>query len=521
MAYGNRSYRSFTPRRFSSAQYHRPEAAVTEPARELAPIVGSAQQEAIWDCLATDSAHVIVAALAGTGKTTTILHGLRRLPAGTSAAFVAFNKSIATELQSKVPAGVVACTLHSLGLKAITGALGRVQVDQDKTDKMLPANMDRAARNAVAKLVSLCKGNLCDGRDQNELLNLAADYDVDLGKDPRDILQWVPDILRQSRDRVRSIDFDDMVWLPVVLSLPMHRYDVLMVDESQDLNRAQQDLVLMAGERIVLVGDENQAIYGFRGADSDSMANMQARLADTPRGVRVFPLTMTRRCGTDIVEAARALVPTFEAAPNAPSAFVCYGETREGPEMGTCEPERGEMVICRTNAPLIQMAYTLIRNQVPVKIQGRDIGAGLAALIKRLVSTDASTAHLLEKLAAYRTAEEQKIHAANGGERADAKLQNLADKCDCISALCDGLDTVTDVLGRVQVLFSDVAKGDAAGFVWLSSIHKAKGLESDVVHVIHPELLPHPMARTEKARKQEYNLKYVAITRARNVLHVH
>ena len=64
------------------------------------------------------------------------------------------------------------------------------------------------------------------------------------------------------------IDFDDMIWLPVVLDLPQRKFDRVFIDECQDLNRSQIELSLRAVKpdgRILAVGDPHQAIYSFRG----------------------------------------------------------------------------------------------------------------------------------------------------------------------------------------------------------------------------------------------------------------
>jgi DNA helicase-2/ATP-dependent DNA helicase PcrA len=76
------------------------------------------------------------------------------------------------------------------------------------------------------------------------------------------------------------------------------------------------------------------------------------------------------------------------------------------------------------------------------------------------------------------------------------------------------------VIGRCETLFANVS-GDTSNFVLLSSVHRAKGLEADVVHVIRPDQMPHPMARGPEAQAQEQNLIYVAYTRARRELHIH
>lgn len=492
-----------------------------------AVLQGSPQQQAIWAALASEDVHVLVEALAGTGKTTTIVEGLKRLQPGQTSGFVAFNKSIARELQARVPPGVRACTLHSLGFGVLRQEFGNVAVNDDKTYELVPdhprrsKSSNRWLRNTVSKLVSLCKGRLLDGADISVLLDLAAEYDIDLGSDyDQDlILEEVPRALEASRDvKTSGVDFDDMIWLPVVLGLRPRPFDTLMVDESQDLNPAQQAMVLAWARRLVVVGDKHQAIYGFRGADVQAMANLQAQLGASERGLRVFPLTITRRCPVLVTHEAQLIVPAFECEPDTRDGTVCFGPT--GDQALTEAPERGDMVLCRTNAPIIQLAYELIRADVPVKIQGRDIGGGLSSLIRRLVPDGGSTLELLRKLDEHRTRETAKIDLLPPSQ-AEARLQALGDKLDCIYALCEGLDDVGQVLRRVEQLFADVSQGETGRFVLLSSIHRAKGLEADVVRVIHPELLPHPMAKTDWARAQELNLKYVAFTRARETLHVH
>ena len=86
-------------------------------------VKGSPQQEAIWKALIEGDENIMVKALAGTGKTFTVIQGLHRIaekrPDIKTAAFIAFNKSIATELQKKVPSWVTASTCHSLMFRAL------------------------------------------------------------------------------------------------------------------------------------------------------------------------------------------------------------------------------------------------------------------------------------------------------------------------------------------------------------------------------------------------------------------
>lgn len=562
MAYGNRSYRSFAPRSSGArADAPRRSFAPAAPIERVAFVEhpASAQQETIYASAVADRQSELWIARAGTGKTYSMVAAMYRMlrkNPNLRLGACAYNKPIGDELQTKVPEGVPAGTTHSFGRKIIAAHNGgRVFVDKDKTEKMLPPNMDQTTKTAIVKVVSMCKAHLCDGRDRNRVLDLAAQYEIDLGDDPQAVLEWTPDCLKQARDRTTVIDFDDMIWLPVVLNMHVDRLDVLFVDEAQDLNPAQHAFVLMLADRLILVGDDRQAINHFRGADSASLDTMRDKLGALARGVKTLFLTVTFRCRPMIVELAQSLVPDYECDPAAwaayqqakaefathlvtdgrfgpdPTFYGAYGDTyghicREAHD--TCTPHPGDLVVCRTNAPNISLAYRLIQTHtpefpqgVPVKIQGREIGQGLVGRIKRLVGTGSSVSLLLQKLHEYRDKETAKITAANGGERAADKLQTLADQCDCIEALCDGMDTVQDVIARVDTLFANVAKGDASKYVLLSSVHRAKGLEADRVFVQRPDQMPHPMARSAEAKAQELNLMYVAWTRAKRELHLH
>lgn len=274
--------------------------------------------------------HLIVRAGAGTGKTTTSVEGLNAIKGqeskftpspeqsaiweamalskgAKSICFVAFNKSIATELQRRVPAGVEAMTLHSMSFKAVRNAFPcRLKVDSYRVSNIISEILEKDIRelrrerpelvSATEELVGLVKMNLVEPTEK-ELSHIAAHYDIDLNGSQEEIFELVPRVIDRCKDVQRDgcIDFNDMIWLTVALDLPIYRYDLLIVDESQDLNRCQQELALKAGERLILMGDKRQAIYGFAGADSESMDRMEEILGNSKRGVEVLPLMQTLR----------------------------------------------------------------------------------------------------------------------------------------------------------------------------------------------------------------------------------
>lgn len=481
--------------------------------------------------------HLVIEALAGTGKTFSMIHGLAMLkgkpgwgnvegnpqqeaiwdalcaekPNG-NVAFVAFNKSIATELQGKVPLGVNACTLHSLGFAAVRQAFGRVKVDGWKISNLCDSlhfsggKGDRFVIGAIEKIVGLLKMNLMEPTLEN-LDTVCARYSVETNGQKPFIYESVPMIFQNSINQTEIVDFNDMVYFPYAHQLALERYELMCVDEGQDLNRCQQHLVMSSGDRIVLVGDKFQAIYGFAGADCDSIPRMEAELTATKRGCTVLPLTVTRRCPKLVVSLAQQFVPTFEAMPDAPEGEIINIELDKFTET----VQEKDMVLCRVNAPLISAAFNLLKIGKRVKIQGREIGKGLTNLINKLNADNVPD--LQSKLDFYRTAETERLLKKRNNEM---QLVNLDDRITCIEVFMVGKTQVQEVISSIEAMFSDEEK--VGKFVLFSSVHKAKGLEANSVYILRPDLMPHPMAKQPEDRAQETNLKYVAITRAMNRL---
>jgi len=493
-----------------------------------------------------DPAHLVVIARAGTGKTTTLVEGLKIVqglePAIVpsvqqeaiwselakskgvgSVCFAAFNKSIQLELQNRVPKGVRAVTMHGLGFGAVGQSFKLNRKDavngykshiivEEITGKDI-RSLDILMVNAVTKLVGLCKANLTTP-DYDTLMELAGQYDIELNGSSSEIFELVEKVLDISKNQVNRhgfIDFNDMIWLPVIHGLPVFRYDLLLIDEAQDLNRCQQALALKAGKRIVLCGDPCQAIYGFAGADSKSLDRMQEVLGATDEGCQTLPLTVTRRCGKKIVAEAQKLVPDFEAHESTGEGKVLT-VTKEG--KGQVVPayrdtvNDKDMILCRTNAPLVSECFKLIRAGRKANIQGRDVGKGLINMVERFKARNIT--QLSEKLEAWYNTEFEKENKKKFP--CEARLIAVSDKRDCLDCFIKEAKNLPDVTKRIQEIFSDESKGG----ILLSSIHQAKGLEAERVFflMLKEAPIPHPMAKTSMAKEQEYNLLYVGITRA-------
>lgn len=215
-----------------------------------------------------------------------------------------------------------------------------------------------------------------------------------------------------------------------------------------------------------------------------------------------LPLTVCWRCPSSHLDLARILVPTIQDRPNAPAGSVIEC----GPEGLANTLEEGDLVICRTNAPLLGMAYRLIASGRSAKIRGRDIGAGLYNLIKRLKPTHLND--LAGKLAKYRQNQAELLSAKDATE---AVMQKHTDQCDCLSVMIDNVESLDGLHHSLDAMFGDTV--DESKQVVLSSIHRAKGSQASRVALLCPDKLGR-FGRTSQACIQEVNLAYIAITRS-------
>lgn len=488
---------------------------VPEPAKPEKAKVWSTFQNDIFDWVDTSKPGeaVVVEACAGSGKTTTGAEAAKHLPKDVDAVFVVFNAHNVPPMAAKLPKHIKAKTYHSLGLAACRTQWRNARiVENDNPDEKVEALMEQVLDRftnyqlfpAIKQLVSLVKNTLSDTTPA-ALEALTEYHGIELNGDADDVFAAVELVVELSKQQIDLIDFDDMCWLPIAHNLKCHQYDFLVVDEAQDTNKCQMALAIRSIKdtgRIMAVGDRYQSLYGFRGADVDAIPNLIEGL-----NAKTLPLSITYRCPKAVV---RLVNQTFPEIPFHAADTAIEGKVETITELtATVMYTPGDMVLCRTNAPLVSPAFALIRRGVKAIIRGREIGKGLNALIRKMRTS--SVIDLLVKLEDYRAKEVAKLTAAKKTNQA----QSINDKVDTIVALSDGCSTISEVEDKIGMIFSDTNVG-----VVFSSVHKAKGLEAKRVFVLHPELMPHPMAKQEWEKTQERNIQYVAYTRALEELYI-
>lgn len=478
----------------------------------------SKYQIALFDFVKGGKGNAVVEATAGSGKTTSLVEALQYTDPNSNVAFVAFNKSIARELQRRAPSHVHTSTLHSLGHANIRAIFPNCKVDDYKCKNIL----DEIANNApsleyldalkqntstILRLVSLLKSTLLEPTNSN-LEWLEDRYGITTNGDGEIIRDAARRIFNESVENTQVIDFDDMCYFCAIGIVPCKKFDFLFIDELQDVSVSQREMILKSVSetgRVIGIGDRNQSIYSWRAADSQAIPNLIEALHAT-----VLPLSITYRCPKAVVELVNREFPhiAFEASQTAIEGTVT---TIRSTKM-LYDLEQGDMVLCRTNAPLVEPCFTLIRRGVKAIIRGRDIGKGLQILIAKISkkSKANSLSEFLYALKLYESNEVGKLIATEKTQQA----ATLQDQTETIFALADGCTTIDELNNRIDSVFSD----DNAPAVVFSSIHRAKGDEANRVYIIKPELLPHPLAKQEWQKQEETCIKFVAYTRAKKEL---
>ena len=453
----------------------------------------SEQQKAICGEFKTGRSNVVVRARAGTGKTTTILEAISYAPEE-RILLAAFNKKIAEELKTKLAnPKAEAKTLHSVGFSLVLRNWRGAKLDEKRGNRLAAQAADSAARKLaanrkapdaavglVARLAAKGK-NALPFPNQTGMVDLAFHFDLT----PEESLEeagWTVDVVAAAAIEAMTLatkfdgtlDFDDMVYVPVANRWARGVYDLVVIDEAQDMNASQLLLaqgVAKKGGRVVVVGDDRQAIYGFRGADAGSLDRLKTELNAVELG-----LTITYRCPKAVVALAAELVPDYQAAPTAPEgeiATIDFSKLHENAVVGN-------FVLSRKNAPLAKVCLRLLRNGIRARIEGRDIGASLVKVVRDLKAK--SIPDFLARLDKW--AERQAKRATKAAPaNLESKLEQIKDQAETLKALAEGMAGVKELTTRIETLFAETPKGKA-DYVVCSSVHRAKGLEADTVFVL-------------------------------------
>ena len=477
---------------------------------------------------------------AGSGKTTTLVARAAWLIAtGTppeSIRAITFNKRAAVEMTERLDAAVAPLgvapgivrvrTFHALGREILRDA--RVSVEPLADRPAILAEVapwaDEAALLRLDTLVSRLKVEL-----GVSAVEVAADPDA--GPMARAFVAYEAAVATTG-----GLDFDDLILRaierleadPALLTRWRSHCTELLVDEVQDVDRAQLRLALLLAapaNRIFLVGDDDQSIYGWRLADVRRILTLGALLP----GLRRVDLEVNYRCPRPVVERAVRLVEhngerfakTIRAGPAAVGRLIlapdASDETVRLERAVRSWPDDGSTraVLARTNRELLPAIVVALRLRLPFRAPRIDLlvdSPHVDALLEQAASGAVPGRPPLVALGRARTA------VTDDPERAEIASAMLG-----WAVGHDDLAALTVAIDETRVLLAELRRDDAP--LTLATAHATKGLEFDHVVVVGMEAGRFPSGRAVsqaedplRAYEEERRLAYVAWTRARRSL---
>ena len=537
----------------------------------------SAQKD-IYSFVEKGSGNGIIDAVAGAGKTTTLMGCVEHIPNINDVLYCAFNTSIRKEIQKKFHErgkSVAVKTIHSLGFQILRSYLN-VKMDREKYRKIIEnaeffeslvpeinrllnihnfisieqikglqerkPNLSWDEKNALNESSGFVKeitSNLLAINDKYRLTlcdNDVAGYKqmVDhfllLGEDYSDedlelYMALHQKLLKEGNSIATShkiIDYTDMLYLPTLLQMESKvKYGFVFVDECQDLSCAQLAIVkkyVRPDGRVLAVGDPYQSIYGFAGADADSFENVKAAFNCQP-----LMLTDCFRCPTSVITLAQTIRQDIKGFKK-DKGITDYLENR----FVLDSLRMGDLVICRHRRPLLSLALKLVNKDIRIHLHPDEVQEFIGDYKRYFKSSELLkilTEETIEQfLSVVRERNVKQIQ--KDCDNVDAVLRDIKIKEET-ELLKDSLDfflkkfkewqlnTINSILLRLKELMSYL--GDDA--IKISTIHRAKGLENDRVFILEYNKLP-IKRKLLWENIQERNLHYVAVTRPKKELYL-
>jgi superfamily I DNA/RNA helicase len=484
---------------------------------------------------------VLCVAPAGSGKTTTLVARIAWLvdmgadPA--TIATITFNKRAAEELAERADAALAPLDVAEAAVRVRTfHALGR-EILRDASRPVEPL-IDRA--ELVAELWP--RSSLADrGRLDTAFSRLKLDLAVtasEVAVDPNagPVARAFVAYERALAER-GGVDFDDLVRGALaaleqdaaLLGKWRERCMHLLVDEVQDVDRSQLRLALLLAapaNRIFLVGDDDQSIYGWRLADVRRVLAIGASLP----GLRRVDLEVNHRCPAPVVERAVRLIghnrerfhKVIRSRAGAPGGLILAPDAADEPErtarlLASWPDDHGSRaVLARTNRELRPAVVAAIALGEPFRAPSVDLLVDDPALDGVLDRADAATPpelSLLVRLGRFRAS--LPSEPWRDRELAAALLAWAPPFAD--------LDALRVAIAETRARLADLRRDDAR--LSLATAHSTKGAEFDHVAVVGLEEGRFPSARAvadaedpTRALEEERRLGYVAWTRARRTL---
>lgn len=473
------------------------------------------------------SGNIRINAVAGSGKTTTVIEYAASRPAGSRILYLAFNKSVRQEASRRFAerglSNVQVETAHSLAFRHIMrGSPYKVRAQSYKTHEIadllgLTATGEKHAEYIIATHINRFITYFCnsDAVRVQELDYLTTITDV---KARNFVKQFYPYIEQGTRQFLARMDkaaieiTHDFYLKKFQLSRPQLPFDYILFDEGQDASAAMLDIFMRQPACKVIVGDTHQQIYGWRHA-VNSLA-----LASFP----TLQLSASFRFRQDMANLAMAVLDwKSKLGEHTPVAITGKGHQRT---------EKTKATIARTNLGLLLRAIAYITDNRKVKhlyfegnINSYTYAEDGASLYDVLNLFNGRHDRIRDKLvSSMQTVEDLEEYIEKTEDQQLAMMLELVKEYG---------SEIHNIIQQLKDLHTGDADRDKAEMIF-STVHRAKGMEYDVVHLVDDFVTARKLDRmlaenaknaqsTDHAKwNEEINLLYVAVTRARYRLHI-
>lgn len=495
--------------------------------------------------------NIVLDAKAGSGKSTTMAVAISALQQPTTALVTAYSKKIVESFAvraKKDNLNVDVRGVNSLGWETYRMNIERHLIDNEKMEPLEAKTIARTIRiddkkynrivnelfesenpeipediskeeyiGTVVKLSNFGRFYLTSNAGAIESLAVRVGIPT-----TGDESEYAARAIRLGAKQFGVVDYTDQLWLPMVFfSKPnlkyqwkINSYDWLFIDEAQDLSTLAREYMmkhLKPTGRFVAVGDPNQAIMGFAGANAQTFK----QLSEKPNTI-VMPLSVCYRVkNRRIADEARKVVPTLESPAN-----YRRGAKLEPGRFGDVTAK--DVIISRQTAPLISAAMAFLARSIPAKVIGREIGIQIQSFLKkhnkRVKPDSRDFAEAMKKSinADYSNCINRLKELGLTSEEAEcsAAAIQIESMQDCILAILKENPNLSygELHSTIDKLFSEEAQ---SGAIPLITAHRSKGLEWGTVYILEKELFQKPRPKqTKEQEEQEKNLWYVALTRA-------
>lgn len=534
-------------------------------------------QEKILDWARTGKGNALVEARAGSGKTSTLLlladvitDELKK-----PCLFIAFNTHIAEEIREKLSKKVKdhkleVATVNSVGYRFILSNLWINHTDENKIHKdnyilqldekkmytIIQPIVERELANnfqmegvdqeevndicyEFKQLCDLVRATYIPYQDEDSVANLIVknglftnvnDHGINFATlvsevIDKDIEMFTNPVFSQQLNKyVHIIDYGDQIFLPLKLGMWAPKMvrefgaNFILCDEAQDLSNAQQRLLQKCGNykiptRYIFVADEQQAIYGFAGADTHSVEHIKEKFS-----LSYFPLNICYRCPKGHIRLIQEIVPDIEENPNGIEGEIHTISNSEIADLA----QNGDYIIARKNKDLVSIMIKILKQGKSIYIKDDTLVKTTLSNIRKLKCKTISELKVKLKMLQEEFQEQQKDPTKRIST--SAITNDSMDIYDTIFILLENYEEQskdTKVSAFIKYIEKILNTDKNRPSIVLSSVHSVKGGEADTVFIVSHNKFPYISdLNTVDQNQQERNLEYIALSRSKSKLYL-